>query len=93
MPAVEGFLEGDEDQVDEVAVSGRGDALDAVPFIACTDLVGEVVDQGVELDGGQSSGCGFSSRATFVPEVHPTVVWAKFAALSEGAALATSRLR
>lgn len=36
--------------------------------------------------------CGFSSRATFTPEVHPTVVWAKFQALSEGAALATSRL-
>jgi hypothetical protein len=25
-------------------------------------------------------------------EVHPTVVWAKFAALAEGAALATKRL-
>jgi 5-methyltetrahydropteroyltriglutamate--homocysteine methyltransferase len=36
--------------------------------------------------------CGFSSRATFTPEVHPSVVWAKFSALSEGAALATSRL-
>ncbi len=36
--------------------------------------------------------CGFSSRATYSPEVHPTVVWAKFAALSEGAALATKRL-
>jgi 5-methyltetrahydropteroyltriglutamate--homocysteine methyltransferase len=36
--------------------------------------------------------CGFSSRATFAPEVHPTVVWAKFAALAEGAAIATKRL-
>jgi 5-methyltetrahydropteroyltriglutamate--homocysteine methyltransferase len=39
-----------------------------------------------------SADCGFSSRATFSPEVHPTVVWAKFAALAEGAALATKRL-
>jgi 5-methyltetrahydropteroyltriglutamate--homocysteine methyltransferase len=36
--------------------------------------------------------CGFSSRATYSPEVHPTVVWEKFKALSEGAALATKRL-
>lgn len=36
--------------------------------------------------------CGFSSRASFAPEVHPTVAWAKLAALSEGAALATKRL-
>src|SRR5689334_3230463 len=39
-----------------------------------------------------SADCGFSSRASFAPEVHPTVVWAKFAALSEGAAIATKRL-
>ncbi len=36
--------------------------------------------------------CGFSSQATFSPEVHPTVVWAKFQALAEGARLASQRL-
>jgi len=36
--------------------------------------------------------CGFSSQASFTPDVHPTVVWAKFQALTEGAALATKRL-
>jgi 5-methyltetrahydropteroyltriglutamate--homocysteine methyltransferase len=36
--------------------------------------------------------CGFSSQATFTPEVHPTVVWAKFGALREGADLASRRL-
>jgi 5-methyltetrahydropteroyltriglutamate--homocysteine methyltransferase len=36
--------------------------------------------------------CGFSSRATYSPEVHPTVVWPKFRALAEGAALATKEL-
>ena len=36
--------------------------------------------------------CGFSSQATYHPEVHPKVVWAKFRALSEGAKLATEVL-
>lgn len=36
--------------------------------------------------------CGFSSRASFAPEVHATVAWAKLATLSEGARLATKRL-
>ncbi|HVA25081.1 MAG TPA: cobalamin-independent methionine synthase II family protein, partial [Chloroflexota bacterium] len=38
------------------------------------------------------SDCGFSSQATFTPEVHPTVVWAKFQAMAEGARLASQRL-
>jgi 5-methyltetrahydropteroyltriglutamate--homocysteine methyltransferase len=36
--------------------------------------------------------CGFSSQATYTPEVHPTVVWAKFRALAEGARLASEQL-
>jgi 5-methyltetrahydropteroyltriglutamate--homocysteine methyltransferase len=36
--------------------------------------------------------CGFASQASYKPEVHPTVVWAKFRALAEGARIATSRL-
>jgi 5-methyltetrahydropteroyltriglutamate--homocysteine methyltransferase len=36
--------------------------------------------------------CGFSSQATYTPEVHPTVVWAKFRALAEGARLASQQL-
>ena len=38
------------------------------------------------------SDCGFSSQATLTPEVHPTVVWAKFQAMAEGARLATQQL-
>jgi 5-methyltetrahydropteroyltriglutamate--homocysteine methyltransferase len=38
------------------------------------------------------SDCGFSSQATTIPNVHPTVVWAKFQAMAEGARLATDRL-
>lgn len=36
--------------------------------------------------------CGFSSRAIYHPEVHPTVVWAKFQALAEGARIASEEL-
>jgi 5-methyltetrahydropteroyltriglutamate--homocysteine methyltransferase len=39
-----------------------------------------------------SADCGFSSRATFAPEVHPTVAWAKLKALAEGARLASQQL-
>ena len=36
--------------------------------------------------------CGFSTQATYTPEVHPTVVWAKFQAIATGAQLATKQL-
>jgi 5-methyltetrahydropteroyltriglutamate--homocysteine methyltransferase len=36
--------------------------------------------------------CGFSSQATYNTEVHPTVVWAKFEALRDGARLASEQL-
>ena len=36
--------------------------------------------------------CGFSSQATYRTEVHPSVIWAKFEALREGAQLATRQL-
>ena len=39
-----------------------------------------------------SADCGFSSRASYAPEVHPTVVWPKFRALADGAALASKQL-
>jgi len=38
------------------------------------------------------SDCGFSSQATYNPEVHPKVVWTKFQAMAEGARLATKQL-
>jgi 5-methyltetrahydropteroyltriglutamate--homocysteine methyltransferase len=36
--------------------------------------------------------CGFSSQATYNTEVHPTVIWAKFEALRDGAQLASKKL-
>ena len=41
------------------------------------------------LAGGD---CGFSSQACYHTEVHPTVIWAKFEAMAEGARLATKQL-
>ena len=39
-----------------------------------------------------SADCGFSSQATYRTEVHPTVMWAKFRALAEGARIASAQL-
>src|SRR6185437_10876225 len=39
-----------------------------------------------------SADCGFSSQATYRPEIHPQIVWAKFESLAEGARRATARL-
>ena len=39
-----------------------------------------------------STDCGFSSQASYRPEVDPRVMWAKFDAMAEGARLASQRL-
>ncbi len=60
------------------------------------ELIAERLVNYAKLVGRESviagSDCGFSSQATFTPEVHPTVVWAKFQAMAEGARLATQQL-
>lgn len=59
--------------------------LIAERIIRYTNLVGrENVMAGAD--------CGFSSQALYKTEVHPTVIWAKFKALREGADLATRKL-
>ena len=37
-------------------------------------------------------GGGFGTQAKAEPEVHPTIVWAKFDAMAKGAKLATDKL-
>ena len=60
------------------------------------ELIAERIIRFAKLVGRENliagSDCGFSSQATYNPEVHPTVVWAKFRAMAEGAALATKQL-
>jgi len=60
------------------------------------ELIAERICRYARIVGRESviagADCGFSSQATFTPEVHPTVVWAKFRAMAEGAKLATAEL-
>ena len=60
------------------------------------ELIAERLTHFAKLVGRENviagSDCGFSSQATYNPEVHPTVVWAKFKAMAEGARLATKQL-
>jgi 5-methyltetrahydropteroyltriglutamate--homocysteine methyltransferase len=68
----------------------------ATNYVEHPELIAEYIGHYAGLVGREnvmaSADCGFSSRASFAPEVHPTVAWAKLAALSAGAALASQRL-
>jgi len=60
------------------------------------ELIAERLSRYARLVGRENviagADCGFSSQATYSTEVHPTVVWAKFRAMAEGARLATRQL-
>jgi 5-methyltetrahydropteroyltriglutamate--homocysteine methyltransferase len=60
------------------------------------ELIAERISRYAKIVGRENviagSDCGFSSQATYNPEVHPKVVWAKFQAMAEGARLATKQL-
>jgi len=60
------------------------------------ELIAERILRFAKLVGRENviagTDCGFSSQATYNPEIHPTVVWAKFQAMAEGARLATEQL-
>ena len=60
------------------------------------ELIAERIVRFARLVGRENviagADCGFSSQATYRPEIHPTVMWAKFRALAEGARLATKQL-
>jgi 5-methyltetrahydropteroyltriglutamate--homocysteine methyltransferase len=68
----------------------------ATNYVEHEELVADYIVKYAGLVGRENviagSDCGFSSRASYAPEVHPTVVWPKFRALSAGAALATKEL-
>jgi 5-methyltetrahydropteroyltriglutamate--homocysteine methyltransferase len=60
------------------------------------ELIAERIIRFTKLVGRENviagADCGFSSQALYNTEVHPTVVWEKFKAMREGAALATRQL-
>jgi 5-methyltetrahydropteroyltriglutamate--homocysteine methyltransferase len=65
-------------------------------YVEHPELIAEYIVRYAKLVGRErviaSADCGFSSRASYAPEVHPTVVWPKFKALAEGAAIASREL-
>lgn len=68
----------------------------ATPYVEHPELIADGICNYASLLGRErviaGADCGFSSRASFAPEVHPSIVWEKFRALTEGARLATERL-
>ena len=65
-------------------------------YVEHPELIAEYLRKYASVVGRENviagADCGFSSRASYAPEVHPTVVWPKFKALAEGAALASKTL-
>lgn len=68
----------------------------ATNYVEHPQLIADYIERYAAIVGKENviagADCGFSSRATYHPEVHPTVVWEKFRALTQGAQLATERL-
>jgi 5-methyltetrahydropteroyltriglutamate--homocysteine methyltransferase len=68
----------------------------ATNYVEHPELIADTIELYAGIVGRErviaGADCGFSSRASFAPEVHPTVVWEKFRALAEGARLASERL-
>jgi 5-methyltetrahydropteroyltriglutamate--homocysteine methyltransferase len=60
------------------------------------ELVAERIERYARIVGRENviagNDCGFAARAIRDYDIHPTVVWAKFEALAEGARIASSRL-
>jgi 5-methyltetrahydropteroyltriglutamate--homocysteine methyltransferase len=65
-------------------------------YVEHPEFIAEYIVRYAKIVGKQNvvagADCGFSSRASYAPEVHPTVVPAKFKALAQGAKLATAML-
>ncbi|MGD0703189.1 MAG: cobalamin-independent methionine synthase II family protein [Trebonia sp.] len=68
----------------------------ATSIVEHPDTIADRIVRFAEVVGREnvvaSGDCGFSSQATYEPEIHPKIVWAKFASLAEGARRATERL-
>jgi 5-methyltetrahydropteroyltriglutamate--homocysteine methyltransferase len=60
------------------------------------ELIAERIVRFARLVGRENviagADCGFSSQASYRTEIHPTVIWAKFQAMADGARLASQEL-
>jgi len=68
----------------------------ATPYVEHPELIADGIANYAALVGRErviaGADCGYSSRATFAPEIPDQVVWEKFRALVQGARLASARL-
>lgn len=68
----------------------------ATPYVEHPELISDQIQQYASVVGRErviaGADCGYSSRASFAPEIPDEVVWAKFAALVDGAQRATAAL-
>jgi 5-methyltetrahydropteroyltriglutamate--homocysteine methyltransferase len=68
----------------------------ATNIVEHPEVIADRIVRFAELVGREnvvaSADCGFASQASYTPEIHPSIVWAKFEALTEGARRATARL-
>ena len=68
----------------------------STPLVEHPELVAQRLQRFAETVGRENviagSDCGFASFAATEQEIHPSIVWAKFAALAEGAKLASEQL-
>ena len=73
-----------------------GMIMHAVNIVEHPELIAERLTRFAKLVGRDNviagADCGFSSQATYTPEVDPKVMWAKFSSMAEGANLATRAL-
>lgn len=74
-----------------------GLVMHAVNIVEHPELIADRLERFANAVGRDNvmagTDCGFSSQASYKPEVHPTVMWAKFRAMAEGARLAAERLK
>ncbi len=65
-------------------------------YVEHPELIAEYIVRYAGIVGRErvvaSADCGFSSRASYAPEVHSTVAWERLKALAQGAEIASQRL-
>ncbi len=68
----------------------------STPLVEHPELVAQRLIRFADIVGKENviagSDCGFASFAATEQEIHPSIVWAKFASLAEGARIATQEL-
>ena len=83
-------------QLDEGKIIIPGVISHSTPLVEHPELVAQRLIRFANIVGRENviggSDCGFASFAATEQEIHPSIVWAKFANLAEGARLATKEL-